>query len=71
MHGKKGTLFLYREHPIISPLSVSHHIAIVHTISVSEVHKKTGAEVVSSGIMRRNLGTKQKVPSPNSVRQYH
>ena len=40
-------------------------------ISVSEVHKKTGAEIVSNCIMRRNLGTKQKVPSPNFVPQYH
>ena len=29
-------------------------------ISVSEVHKKTGAELVSSGIVGLNFGTKQK-----------
>ena len=44
---------------------------IFTTISVSEVHKKTGAEIVSNGIMGRNLGMKQKVPSPNSVPQYY
>ena len=31
----------------------------MHSISVFEVHKKTGAEIVSNGIMGRNLGTKQ------------
>ena len=30
------------------------------SISISEVHKKTGAEIVSNGIMGQNLGTKQK-----------
>ena len=30
---------------------------------LSEVHIKTGAELVSNGIVGRNLGTKQKVPS--------
>ena len=32
-------------------------------ISLSEVHKKTEAELVSNGIVGRNLGTKQKVTS--------
>ena len=30
---------------------------------LSEVHRKTGAELFSNGIVRRNLGTKQKVTS--------
>lgn len=31
-------------------------------ISVSEVHTKTGAELVPGGIVGRNLGTKSAVP---------
>ena len=34
-----------------------------YIIRLSEVHKKAGAELVSNGIVGRNLGTKQKVAS--------
>ena len=34
-----------------------------HEIRLSEVHKKTGAELVFNGIVGRNLRTKQKVTS--------
>ena len=37
--------------------------SIIVSIRLSEVHTKTGAELVSNGIVGRNLGTKQKVPS--------
>ena len=32
-------------------------------IRLSKVHRKTGTELVSNGIVGRNLGTKQNVPS--------
>ena len=38
-------------------------------IRLSEVHKKTGAELVSNGIVGRNLGTKQKLTS--QIRPYN
>ena len=34
-----------------------------YAIRLSEVHKTTGAELVSNSIVGRNLGTKQKVTS--------
>ena len=36
-------------------------------ISVSEVHKTTGAELVSNGIVGLNLGTAPFVSFPNSA----
>ena len=33
------------------------------SVRLSEVHRKTGSELVSNSIVRRNLGTKQNVPS--------
>ena len=38
-------------------------IVLVAGIRLSEVHRKTGVELVSNGILGRNLGTKQKVMS--------
>ena len=38
-------------------------MACIVTIRLSEIHKKTGAELASNGIVGRNLGTKQKVTS--------
>ena len=40
-------------------------------IRLSKVHRKTGVEFVSNGIVGRNLGTKQKGDVPNSAPQYH
>ena len=40
-----------------------HGGLVEKTIRLSEVHKKTGAELVSNGIVGRNLRTKQEVPS--------
>lgn len=34
------------------------------SIGVSELSRKTGAELVANGIVGRNLETKQKVPFP-------
>ena len=38
-------------------------VSFMTLIRLSEVHKKAGAELVSNGIVGRNLGTKQKVAS--------
>ena len=47
-------------YPHVSTLGVP---TFVIGIRLSEVHRKPGAELVSDGIVGRNLGTKQKVPS--------
>ena len=47
-----------------SPVITSDHLRL------SEVHRKTGAELVSRGIMGRVLGTKQKVTSQIRAPQY-
>ena len=40
-------------------------------IRLSEVHKKTGAQLVSNGIVGRNFGNKTNGDVPNSAPQYY
>ena len=60
-------LFSFVETPrkfIIAELSIRKlGSSSVLIIRLSEIHKKTGAELVSNSIVGRNLGTKQKVTS--------
>ena len=59
MHGgpnfEKGAYYLRMEARLV--------VLLVAGMRLSEVHRKTGAELVSNGIVGRNLGTKQKVTS--------
>ena len=54
-----------------SCIVISHVVLFATPTSVAEVHKKTGAELVSNGIVGRNLGTAPFVSFPNSAPQNH
>ena len=62
MHGKKGTLFLYREHPIISPLSISPSYCDCSLVP------KSYRVVLCGGIWERNKRCRPQIQSDNTIR---
>ena len=60
-----------RRHIVIAGLDSPANNKWRAIIRLSEAHKKAGAELVSNGIVGRNLGTKQKlasqIPSHNAI----